>query len=302
MVGTPTRIIFASSRDLGLIIATSAERFCRSHAEFSQCSRRHERCYRAASPLLEWKAHSDPADAPYFMLMNNTGVLERADKLLHLRWRESLAPWPAQTTRPFITLSRQSGSGGTSLARLLTRQLNATSERDVCWQVFEGNLAGTMLKEHHLPTRIARFLPEDRVSELNASVGELVGLHPSLWELRQKMNATLQGLARNGHAILVGRGSNFATRGIPGGLHVRLVAPPAYRALYAARTYGVSESTAIAFNAKRDAARRRYVRDTFSADIDDASAYDLTINTASMSLAEAAKLVSTHLQAKLAAR
>ena len=148
----------------------------------------------------------------------------------------------------------ESGSGGTTLARMLARQLNSAAPREIFWQIFEGTLAQTMLKENRLPARIARFLPEDHVSEWNASVGELVGLHPSLWELVQKMNATMRKLAENGHAILVGRGANFATAGMPGGFHVRLVAPSEHRARYATDVYGVSKEVAIRFNAKRDAA------------------------------------------------
>lgn len=234
-------------------------------------------------------------------MIDTAGVFEKTDTFQTLRWRESLAPWVNQATQPFVTISRQSGSGGTTLARILARQLNITAPRDVFWQIFEGTLAPTMLKENCLPPRIARFLPEDHVSEVRASLGELVGLHPSLWDLVRKMNSTMQKLAQSGHAILVGRGANFATADIPGGFHVRLVAPPAHRARYTTQVYGVSEAAALTFNAKRDAARRRYVKDNFNANIDDPAAYDLTINTATMPLAEAAKLIIANIQARVAA-
>lgn len=230
--------------------------------------------------------------------MKSSGVLERVDTFLHLRWRESQVPWQAKAVKPFVTISRQSGSGGTTLARMLARQLNSDAPRDVFWQIFEGNLTDTMLKANHLPPRIARFLPEDHISEVNASVGELVGLHPSLWDLVQKTNETIENLARAGNAILVGRGTNFATASIPGGFHVRLVAPVAHRARYMADLYGISEKAALAFNAKRDAARRRYVKDNFNANVDDPSVYDLTINTATISFIEAAKLIADHLRAR----
>jgi len=230
--------------------------------------------------------------------MNSSGVLERADTFLNLHWREPQAPWAPKATQPFITFSRQSGSGGTTLARVLARQLNKDAPREVFWQIFEGNLTDTMLKANHLPARIARFLPEGHISEVTASVGELVGLHPSLWDLVQKTNETIENLARAGHAILVGRGANFATASIPGGFHVRLVAPASHRARYMAELYGISEKEALAFNAKRDSARRRYVKDTFNANVDDPSVYDLTINTASLSFADAAKLIADHVRAR----
>ena len=230
--------------------------------------------------------------------MKSSGVLERADTFLHVGWHESHTPWAPRATRPFITISRQSGSGGTTLARMLARQLNKDAPRDVFWQIFEGNLTEMMLKANHLPPRIGRFLPEGHISEVTASVGELVGLHPSLWDLVQKTNETIENLARAGNSILVGRGANFATAAIPGGFHVRLVAPPLHRAHYIADLYGISEKDALAFNAKRDSARRRYVKDTFSANVDDPSVYDLTINTASLSFPDAAKLIADHLHSQ----
>ena len=232
--------------------------------------------------------------------MNSSTMLRRAGTFLHVGWRETNPPLPQKSPESFITIARQSGSGGTTLARMLARLLNSDAPREVFWQIFEGNLTDTMLKANHLPPRIARFLPEDHISEVNASVGELVGLHPSLWDLVQKTNATMENLARAGNAILVGRGANFATATIPGGFHVRLVAPPLHRARYMAELYGISEKAAFGLNAKRESARRRYVKDNFNANIDDPAAYDLTINMASLSFVDAAKLIADHLRARAA--
>ena len=109
----------------------------------------------------------------------------------------------------------------------------------------------------------------------------------------QKTNETMRDLARRGHVILVGRGANFATAGIPHGVHVRLVAPKQHRAKYLTRRYGISEQEAFVSNAKCDIARHGYVKAYFNADDRDPLAYDLMINTARTSLVEAAKLVAT---------
>jgi len=222
-------------------------------------------------------------------------VLDRAETYLNSQWRESNIPWahPSRHSHPFVTVSRQSGSGGTAFARALARQLNGDAPDGVLWTVSEGNLTTRMLAANHLSPRLARFLPEDKVSEVNASIGELVGLHPNLWELVQKVNKSMRVLAEQDHAILVGRGANFATRGIEGGVHVRLVAPAEHRARYHAFLYDFSEKAALAFNAKCDAARRRYVKATFNANIDDPRAYDLVLNMAEIPIAEAAAITAS---------
>jgi len=233
--------------------------------------------------------------------MNATRSIEKTDAFFGSEWREKHAVAPAATVRPFVTLSRESGSGGASLARLLVRELNAHAPAEICWVVTEGTITTQMLRQYHLSDHLARFLPEDRVSEISSSVGELVGLHPSLWDLVQKTNQTMRRLARQGHVVLVGRGANFATAGLAGGVHVRLLASPEYWARYSAQLYSLSEQEAQAFNGKRDAAARRYVRSTFNADIGDPAGYDLVINMEHVSFVQAAQLVLAQVQARMQA-
>ncbi len=217
--------------------------------------------------------------------------LERTGGYFEAELRDSRSPW-AQAALPFVTISRESCAGGSGLAQLLLDKLAGQG-----WTSFGGNVITQMLAANHLPEQLARFLPEDRVPEVNATLGEIVGLHPSLWELMQKANATIRQLAKTGHVILVGRGANFATTGLAGGIHVRLIAPAEQRARYYAQRFHVSEAEALAHNAKCDAARRRYVKAHFNAEIADPAAYDLVINTGHVPLAEAADMVLTHLRA-----
>jgi hypothetical protein len=202
----------------------------------------------------------------------------------------------------FVTVSREAGSGGASFGRLLARVLNTDGANGATWTVFEGNILAQMLRSNHLPTRFARFLPEDRVPEVNAAVGELVGLHPSLWLLVEKINETMRQLARRGNVILVGRGANFATRDLPHGVHIRLVAPPAHRARYLQQMYNIPHQEAVQANAKCDVARRRYVKSHFDADVADPSLYDFVINTAKIPFSQATRLVAAHLRKQTAAR
>lgn len=233
--------------------------------------------------------------------MDNSLLFLSASSYLSAEWRGSRTPW-SRSPASFITLSREAGSGGASLARLLARKFNAEAPSHIAWHVFEDNLTAQMLKRNQLPTRIARFLPEGRISEIQASIGELVGLHPNLSELVLKTNETMRDLAREGHVILVGRGANFATAGMPGGLHVRLIAPKETRAKYLAQRHGISEAEAANYNARCDRARHGYVAAYFNADDRDPAAYDLVINTGRITLPEAAQIIAAQIRAKTSAR
>ncbi len=192
--------------------------------------------------------------------------------------------------QPFVTLSREAGTGGSAFAEALHAHLSHTSPGRP-WEVHSGNLIEEMLRTRQLPPHLARFLPEDRIPEPDASFGELLGLHPSLWNLVAAVNDLMRHLAQTGHVILLGRGANFATAAVPHGVHVRLVAPVDVRAAATARRFALDPEAATDRNAHADSARRRYVRSTFNRAVDDPCAYDAVLNLGRMSLATGVGLV-----------
>jgi len=219
--------------------------------------------------------------------------LETAGTYLYAHLGSTGTPWAQKLEGPFVTISRESGAGGASVGRALALRLNAHAPERSPWTVYTANLIEEMLQNHNLSPRLARFLPEDKISEISAAVGELVGLHPNLWDLVQKTNELIRRLARSGGAIIVGRGANFATATIGHGVHLRLVASPEHRARHIARLQQISEADARAYNTRRDLARERYVRTHFNAAINDPTAYDLVLDTGRVHLTEAAEIAAT---------
>lgn len=209
--------------------------------------------------------------------MEQHSHIEHAAAYLAVHLTRAEAPGAVQAVGPFVTISRETGTGGSELARAVLGRLRCPPAKEP-WAIYSGNLIEEMLRAHNLPRYLDRFLPEDRISFLEASVGELVGLHPDLWDLVAKTNELMRRLARAGGAILLGRGANFATADVPRGVHVRLVASAEYRAARTAHALSMSPEAALAHNALRDAARRRYVRTTFGKDISDPVHYHLLLN------------------------
>lgn len=227
--------------------------------------------------------------------MNALPIFQKAEAYVNIHLTRTGPGGTPHNVGPFITISRESGTDGTALARALATRLPAGDERP--WEVYSGNLIEEMLRTNNLPPHLARFLPEDRVSEVDASVGEVVGLHPNLWMLVAKTNELIRQLARGGHAILLGRGAAFATADLPHGVHVRLVASPAFRDAHAARSLSINVAEAAARNAQRDAARQRYVRATFNANIADPTAYDFVINVAQVPFDLMVDLIASYVAA-----
>ena len=182
--------------------------------------------------------------------------------------------------RRAVTISRQSGAGGHAVAARLAEYLQAkTTNRPCPWTVFDRNLVHRVLEDHHLPKRLAPFMPEDRISEMADTMDELFGLHPPSWTLVRNTAETILNLAELGNVILIGRGANVITRKLDYVFHVRLVGSIEARAAYIQQLEGLDAKQARDFVRREDRARRRYLKKYFHEDIDDPLLYHMVLNT-----------------------
>jgi cytidylate kinase len=194
-----------------------------------------------------------------------------------------------------ITISRETGAGGRTIAELLAQRLAAAEKTPDTspWAVFDSGLAKQVLEDHELAPNLEQFMTEDaRLLPVEAIVEELLGLHPSGWTLAQHTTQTILRVAGLGHAILVGRGANVITARLPNVFHVRLVAPLATRIRHTAKYYHLNESEAAKMVREQDHARRRYVRRYFNAEIDDPCLYDVTLNTGRLGFTRSAEIIA----------
>jgi hypothetical protein len=182
---------------------------------------------------------------------------------------------------PIVTISREAGARGNSIARALAPALEASAiiPHFRPWTVFNQDLLDHVIREHHLPRQTAAYFPEDKPDQIRGLVGELLGLHAGIYTSVRKCAETIRRLAVSGNAIVVGRGANLVTANVRHALHVRLVGDLDDRIHHFARVHGMTLKDAAAEVGKRDRARKRYVMRTFERDITDAHQYDLVINT-----------------------
>jgi cytidylate kinase len=191
-----------------------------------------------------------------------------------------------------VTISRQSGCGSHVLAEKLAGYLQArTPPGEPPWTIFDRNLMEEVLAEHHLPAHIAKYMPEDRVTEIADIMDELFGLRPASWALVEQTAETILHLAEVGNVILLGRGANLVTAKSPGVVHVRLIAPLETRVAHMQQFEELSRPAAAARVRREDLGRRRYINKYFQKDVDDPLLYHLVINTDSVPLETAARLI-----------
>jgi cytidylate kinase len=202
--------------------------------------------------------------------------------------------------RPFITLGHETGAGATTVGQLLIPLLEQSfREEGQGWVFLDKNLLAHALATHNLPERLAEFLPEDTVSEIKSVIGELVGLHPSLWELEHKVSEAIMQLGYLGRMVIAGRAAYLITRSLSGGFHVKLAASAEVRIERVMKLLQCDAVTAAAHIRKTDRGRRRYVKTRFGQDVDDPHLYDLVINTDRMTPMAVARLIVEALRNRL---
>jgi cytidylate kinase len=155
------------------------------------------------------------------------------------------------------------------------------------WAVWDRDLVERAAQEHHIPESLVAQLESyhrtafDEILAALFPVGGLPDLDQN--QLYRRIAYTIRGIARAGRAVIVGRGGVYATRGMPGGVHVRLVAPVERRIKHMAELRHVSEKDAAAEVHRLDAEREKFHR-RFSMDREALpDVFTITLNTGQFS-------------------
>jgi cytidylate kinase len=195
------------------------------------------------------------------------------------------------SAKPAITIARQEGAGGLTVASSLAEYMQThTSSHDV-WTVFSQRLVAKVLEDLHIDKGAAGFMGEGHKGVVKDAIEELLGFHPSDWTFVQRANATILNLAQAGNVILVGRGANIVTSKLETVFHVYLIGSFEKRIEQAQKVFSLDRKSAINYIKKKDEARRRYLKDNFDKDIDDPLLYHIVINTDLIQHDEAARLI-----------
>lgn len=193
--------------------------------------------------------------------------------------------------KPVITVSRMCGAGGRTVVSKLAEYLQSRLLSPLPWTIFDRNLMEQVLEDHHLSKRLAQYLPEAHQSKLEDSLEGLLGVHPPMATVERQISETILSLAARGCVILVGRGANVVTAGLPQAFHVRLVGSVKKRLDRLMSVYDFDFPAAQEFLKAQDTGKKRYLKEHFKKDIDDPLLYHLIINTDVISYESAARLI-----------
>lgn len=181
---------------------------------------------------------------------------------------------------PAVTISRQTGARGRTIAAKLHQALNEKEGASgKPWAIFDKDLVHKILEDHSLPKELAKFMPDDAVGELESTINEILGRHPSQWTLFEYSVDTIARLCRIGHCILIGRGANQIARHFPNVLHLRFIGSEERRIRQIIARENRTMQDATSYIHEEDNARRRFMKKHFRANIGDPAQYDYVLNT-----------------------
>lgn len=192
--------------------------------------------------------------------------------------------------KTIITISRQFGSGGRSVGRLIAEKLGIPFyDKELVEQIaLESGFAPNFVEEHgeHSPGRSILSYA------FNATgvPGVMNGLSTAdfLWSIQ--CSAIMQ-LADKGPCVIVGRNADYILKDREDVLHIFIHADMEHRADRIVRLYGESEKSPVARLQEKDKRRsvnyQHYTGRTWGA----AENYDLCINTTVIGIEEAANIV-----------
>lgn len=213
----------------------------------------------------------------------SSAVAQMMEKQWH-RWLLLSRREPhAEMEMPTVTISREKGSGGSSIGMQVADQL------------------GFVLFDREIVDYVARSASVDRlaVMHLDERSRHSIQKEAELVIDRQNFSThtymahltrTILTIGEKGSAVIVGRGAHLLLP-VERSLRVRVIAPLDVRIARLAAALGIKHSEAEAAIAETDRQRAQFVEENFDQSDSNPLLYDLTLNTAEIAPETAADLV-----------
>lgn len=185
----------------------------------------------------------------------------------------------AKKSPPFITVSREAGSGGKLIAQTLAKRLK--------FEFYDEELVDLVAKNAQKRKKVIAKLDEKERTFLDDLVHKLLNPeYVSAQTYIKSLVEVVKTLGLKGQAVILGRAANFMTSR-QNGLHVRVVAPYLVRVGYTMKYEKRSEKEARYRVKKFDQDRKEFVRQYFHKDPSNTNYYDLVVSTEQLTIDQA---------------
>jgi cytidylate kinase len=195
------------------------------------------------------------------------------------------------TYRPCITVSREAGAGGSEICRKLAEDLKM--------DLIGGQIIARIAESANMSEKVVKILDEKKITMLDSWITSFFTarhLWPDVY-LQHLIKVIRAGAGEHGNAIIVGRGAQFI---LPHEktFRIRFIGPLEQRIQNVMKNRSYTREEAQGYVIKTDNDRSAFIMKYFHEDIANPAHYDLVINTAGLSVDEAAAIVKNAYQAK----
>jgi len=227
--------------------------------------------------------------------MNHVAMLKR-----YLESRARSEPQPG-TGLPFVTISRQAGAGGHTLARDIVREVERSLPGDLGqgWDVFDHKLCLLIAQDPEIGASFDGLLAERYRSEISITVEEMISGETRQYKAMKRIFEVVRALCTIGKVVIVGRAGSCVAADLPLHTRLRLVASRPTRIGNMMKLLDLDREAAARMVKKQDAERKRLLFDFFDQDIENPLLYDAVFNADAMSSPEMAKLAVQLMKQKL---
>lgn len=196
-----------------------------------------------------------------------------------------------ETIKPYITISREAGSGGRIIGQTVAERLS--------WEFYDRELVEHMAKIARVRQSVVESLDEVTMDGIKEWITTLID-HGSFShdQFLKHLMTVLMTIARQERAVFLGRGANFV---LPPeqGLRVRIIEPLEMRAEEFGKLSGMKPDEAKKEVLSRDRQIQDFVRQQYGKDVTDPSNYDMVLNRASLGRDQCVDQIVTAAQMRL---
>lgn len=185
---------------------------------------------------------------------------------------------------PFITISRDPGSGGKPIAQLVAKKLG--------FEFYDEKLLEEIAKSAKARKEVMRGVDERQRTVIEDMLHNV--LNPEYISEKRYIThlcKVVLSVAKKGKVVFLGRGSNFIAPNAYG-LNVRVTAPYRVCVSRAVQYEKVPHKKAREIIRKISAERAGFVKQYFGKDIANPKYYDLVLNTTYMKMSDAANIIA----------
>ncbi len=200
---------------------------------------------------------------------------------------------------PIVTISRQYGAGGSSVAGIVAAELGAEVVDKKLIEEVARRLAmqpsEVEAEEERPRTFLERLVRSFSALEPGMGAGWSPPYPDPLYDPRKEIihltEKVIHEVADSGNVVVVGRGAGFVLRDRPNVFRVFLRAPEAERVKVLMARLGLNETETKRAMHETDSNRAAYIKQLYGRDWSDPDDYDLVINTGRVSYSVAAGMI-----------